>query len=160
MISKFHCVAEPDPITIPDSWPDRFYAFAAEQGIPLKVTDILARALGRNPHWLLDHWVATQLRQRKVSLEDAWTDYPELLRFAERLQPLFAEILWSFKPVFLPGDHFALLSRVFSGQFREVEMVIAIEQEFDSNLPDQLFPMRLTMLELLQELERQDSQSA
>jgi len=150
-------VAPPEPITIPDAWPDQFYAFATEEGLQLNWKDSMARLFNRNPHWLLDAWVARELRKReeKTSLAEAWSEHPQFLSIAEELQTLFAEILWGFPPLFAPSDHYALLSRIFSGGFREVEMVIAIEQHFDANLPDAFFPMRLTMLEMVTELDRQ-----
>jgi hypothetical protein len=137
------------PIEVPDTWPN---------GYPNKRGEYLKK----HPYWgwliayflydrfaALDSEVKGKLQSRHFSIEEAWRDYPDLIDDAKRIQNLMKENLWGFSPVFIPSDSYWLLGQLLTGDLGELEMIMAIEEEYKIKIPDDYFKEDITMLNFI-----------
>lgn len=99
---------------------------------------------------MLDRWVESELKKRTFSIEEGWKNQKHLLPIVLQLRLLFEEHIWLFRPIILPEDRYALVGMLLTGDLNEVEMVMAIQEEFGLKLEDSFFHADLTILDLVQ----------
>ena len=78
------------PLKVPDGWPHKYMSDYRHS----KRKESLWRwlcARAESIYAILDHEVESKLRQRELSIEEAWNNYPQNLEIVKRIQPLLKE---------------------------------------------------------------------
>ena len=150
-----------NPLHIPIGWPESFPDPQREARQKHPLWGWLIALFRRSRFRVLDEHVESALRARCDSLDDAWQEYPEYTTIINTLQTLLAEQLWGFAPVFVPKDSYVLLGQILTGDLCEVEMIMAIEEAFQIEIPRDMFtddPTMLSMVKLIAERMEKDTE--
>ncbi len=142
------------PIVVPKDWPEK-YMTAHRQSLREKSFFSWLFSFTMSKYRALDNDVESKLKERKVTIEKAWENYPEFIEVVKTLQRLLNEHLWDFYPIFIPEDSYYLLGQMLTDDLCEIEMIMAIEEEFCIEFNDKLFDQDKSMLEIVKVIKNE-----
>tara|TARA_R110002096_G_scaffold52142_21_gene136059 strand:+ start:1114 stop:2034 length:921 start_codon:yes stop_codon:yes gene_type:complete len=150
---------KPEPIAISENWKQSFFAFARREGLTITPLDRIRHIFRLPPFDLVDTWVYTKLISRSGSIEEAWSSYPEFLPIVNSLHQVLETHLWSHSLLIIPKDQYSAIVRILTGDLDEVEVLMAIEEEFDLAFDDSITNPDFTVLDLVTYIDTHKGQN-
>jgi len=141
------------PLVVPPDWP-RAVLPGKRVRLKLPLVGPVTFRIPQSKYRMLDRMVEENLKGRDLSIEEAWSEHPQLLGIVRELRQILDKELWGFEPAFIPEDSYPLLGQWLTGDLCEIEAMMAIEERFGVNIPkENPDPATWTMLELVQFLQ-------